>query len=39
MIGMKDKNFIDGFRSHMFNIFVDKDVKQRLPLISGNNQK
>jgi len=39
MIGLKDKNFIDGFRSHMFNIFVDKDVKQRLPLISGNNQK
>jgi len=39
MIGLKDKNFIDGFRSHMFNIFVDKDVKQRLPLISGNSQK
>ncbi len=39
MIGLKDKNFIDGFRSHMFNIFVDKDVKQRLPLILGNNKK
>jgi hypothetical protein len=38
-IGFKDKNFIDGFRSHMFNIFVDKDAKQRLPLISGNNKK
>ena len=33
MIGLKDKNFVDGFRSHMFNIFVDKDIKQRLPLI------
>lgn len=32
MIDLKDKNFVDGFRSHMFNIFVDKDVKQRLPL-------
>jgi hypothetical protein len=39
MIGLKDKNFTDGFRSHMFNIFVDKDVKQRLPLISGNHKK
>ena len=39
MIGFKDKNFVDGFRSHIFNIFVDKDVKQRLPLISGNNKK
>ncbi len=39
MIGLKDKNFIDGFRSHMFNIFVDKDVKQRLPLILGNGKK
>ncbi|KPJ56026.1 hypothetical protein AMJ49_05895 [Parcubacteria bacterium DG_74_2] len=36
MIGLRDKNFADGFRSHMFNIFVDKDVKQRLPLISEN---
>lgn len=24
--------FINGFRNKMFNIFVDKDVKQRLPL-------
>ena len=39
MIGFKDKNFVVGFRSHIFNIFVDKDVKQRLPLISGNNKK
>jgi len=26
------KNFIDGFRNFKFNIFVDKDAKQRLPL-------
>ena len=39
MIGLKDKNFIDGFRSHMFNIFVDKDVKQRLPLMLEDNKK
>lgn len=39
MIGLKDKNFTDGFRSHMFNIFVDKDVKKRLSLISENNKK
>ncbi|MBU2564594.1 DUF3800 domain-containing protein [Patescibacteria group bacterium] len=31
-IGISDRNFIDGFRSHIFNIFVDKDIKQRLPL-------
>lgn len=29
-IGIKE--FIGGFKSHMFNIFVDKDVKQRLPM-------
>ncbi len=29
-IGIKD--FMDGFRSRKFNIFVDKDIKQRLPL-------
>lgn len=34
MVGIKDKNFMDGFKSHMFNIFVDKDIKQILPLIS-----
>lgn len=39
MIGLKDKNFTEGFRSHMFNIFVDKDVKQRLPLRSENKEK
>lgn len=39
MVGLKGKNFADGFRSHMFNIFVDKDVKQRLPLIAKNNKK
>ncbi|MBL7155243.1 MAG: DUF3800 domain-containing protein [Candidatus Portnoybacteria bacterium] len=26
------KNFTNGFKNYMFNIFVDKDVKQRLPL-------
>lgn len=31
-LGIKDKNFLDGFRNYMFNIFVDKDAKQRLPL-------
>ncbi len=39
MIGLKDKSFADGFRGHMFNIFVDKDIKQRLPLVLGNNKK
>ncbi len=27
-------NFLQGFRSHMFNIFVDKDIRQRLPFAS-----
>lgn len=31
-LGIKGKSFIDGFRNYMFNIFVDKDIKQRLPL-------
>jgi hypothetical protein len=31
-LGIKDKNFLGGFRNYMFNIFVDKDVKKRLPL-------
>ena len=39
MIGFKDKSLIDCFRSHMFNIFVDKDIKQRLPLIVRNNKE
>lgn len=39
MIGLKDKNFTESFRSHIFNIFVDKDVKQRLPLASENSDK
>jgi len=26
------KTFVDGFRNRNFNIFVDKDMKQRLPL-------
>jgi hypothetical protein len=34
MLGLKDKNFIDGFKNHMFNVFVDKDIKQILPLTS-----
>ena len=29
-LGLKD--FTDGFRNRQFNIFVDKDLKQRLPL-------
>lgn len=32
MLGLKDKSFVDSFRNHIFNIFVDKDIKQRLPL-------
>ena len=39
MIGLKDKDFTEGFRSHMFNIFVDKDIKQRLPLMLENREK
>ncbi len=35
-LGIKDKNFIDGFKNYMFNIFVDKDAKQRLPLAYKN---
>lgn len=39
MIGLKDKSFVDGFRSHMFNIFVDKDLKQRLlPIFNKKRQ-
>jgi len=34
LLGMKDKSFIGSFRNHMFNIFVDKDIKQRLRLES-----
>lgn len=29
----------DGFKNRHFNIFVDKDVKQRLPLDFGKNEK
>lgn len=32
-------NFISGFRNRVFNIFVDKDVKQRLPLDNDANEK
>ena len=28
----KDENFTNGFKNYMFNIFIDKDIKQRLPL-------
>lgn len=31
--------FFDGFRNYNFNIFVDKDVKQRLPLNFGQKEK
>jgi len=27
------KGFIDGFKSHNFNIFVDKDIRRRLPIV------
>jgi len=33
------KNFLEGFRSYMFNIFVDKDVKQRLSLEYKNEKR
>ena len=32
-IGIKE--FIDGFKNRNFNIFIDKDVRRRLPIISG----
>jgi hypothetical protein len=38
-LGIKDKNFINGFRNYMFNIFVDKDTKQRLPLQYQNEKE
>ncbi|MCX6731688.1 MAG: DUF3800 domain-containing protein [Candidatus Parcubacteria bacterium] len=34
-LGIVDKNFLEldgGFKNYMFNIFIDKDAKQRLPL-------
>lgn len=40
-IGIKDKNFLeldDGFRNYMFNIFIDKDARQRLPLVLPENE-
>lgn len=39
-LGMAGKNFLEldgGFKNYMFNIFIDKDAKQRLPL--GTNEK
>ena len=35
-IGVKD--FTKGFRNKKFNIFIDQDLKQRLPLKYKNNQ-
>jgi len=35
--GLGTDNFLNGFRNRHFNIFVDKDAKQRLPL--GENEK
>lgn len=32
-------NFIDGFRNYKANIFIDKDVKQRLPFATNNESK
>lgn len=37
-LGLQDGDFISGFRNHTFNIFVDPDVKQRLPLDSGSKE-
>ena len=33
-LGVKD--FRDGFKSYNFSIFVDKDIKKRLPLLTSN---
>ena len=31
-LGIRNKSLIDGgFKNHMFNIFIDKDMRQRLP--------
>jgi len=35
-LGIKDKNLLDGLKNYMFNIFVDKDVKKRLPLLTSS---
>lgn len=35
ILGIKGKTFLEldgGFRNYMFNIFIDKDAKQRLPI-------
>ena len=33
------KNFTEGFKNYQFNIFIDKDVRQRLPLNFAQNEK
>jgi len=33
------ENFVDGFKNRYFNIFVDKDIKRRLPLKFKENEK
>ncbi len=36
------ESFIEGFKNHNFNIFVDKDIKRRLPIVglsSAENEK
>ena len=38
-LGMREKNFTDGFKNHMFNIFSDKDIKQRLLQGFNKNEK
>jgi len=39
VLGVQNKSFMEeGFRNYMFNIFVDKDVKQRLPCSSNEKE-
>ena len=33
------KNFMEGFKNYQFNIFIDKDIRQRLPLDFVQNEK
>ncbi|MFH1029688.1 MAG: DUF3800 domain-containing protein [bacterium] len=32
-------NFVGGFKNYQFNIFIDKDIRQRLPLNFAQNEK
>lgn len=33
------KNFMEGFKNYQFNIFIDKNIRQRLPLNFAQNEK